>query len=100
MIRTGGGAQLKMKGGGGGSGGSQIFIGNLPFTTTWQNLRDVFANAGTVDRADIIEGRDGRSAGTGTVRFERAADAAKAISKFDGADFDGRIIYVKYDEQA
>ena len=53
-----------------------------------------------MERADINETRDGRSAGSGTVRFARAADAAKAISKFDGADFDGRIIYVKYDEKA
>jgi hypothetical protein len=47
VIRTGGGNQLKLSskgGGGGGGGGSQIFIGNLPWTTTWQNLKDVFAN--------------------------------------------------------
>lgn len=55
---------------------------------------------GTVERADINEGRDGRPAGSGIVKFARAADAAKAIAKFDGADFDGRIIYVKYDEKA
>ena len=47
VIRTGGGSQLKLasKGGGGGGGNrTQIFIGNLPWTTTWQNLRDVFEN--------------------------------------------------------
>ena len=45
VIRTGGGKNLKLAGGGGGrGGGDQIFIGNLPWTTTGQNLRDVFAN--------------------------------------------------------
>ena len=47
-----------------------------------------------MERADVSE------KGSGTVKFARAADAAKAIAKFDGADFDGRIIYVKHDEHA
>lgn len=56
--------------------------------------------AGKVERADVNETGEGRSAGSGTVKFARAADAQKAITKFDGADFDGRIIYVKLDEKA
>ena len=63
-------------------------------------LRTPVYVVGTVERADINEGRDGRPAGSGIVKFARAADAAKAIAKFDGADFDGRIIFVKYDEKA
>eukprot|EP01046_Picozoa_sp_COSAG06_P117551 COSAG06_NODE_64626_length_259_cov_0.631250_1_plen_49_part_10 len=44
--------------------------------------------AGKVERADVNETSEGRSAGSGTVKFARAADAQKAITKFDGADFD------------
>jgi len=47
-----------------------------------------------VERADVSD------KGSGTVKFARSGDASKAIAKFDGADFDGRIIYVKYDEHA
>ena len=56
---SGNGVVIRTDGGGGGGGGKQIFVGNLPWTTTWQNLKDVFATVGTVERADVNETRDG-----------------------------------------
>jgi RNA recognition motif-containing protein len=76
------------------------FSSSWLFCSSLLVLRAPVCVVGTVERADVNEGRDGRPSGSGIVKFARAADAAKAISKFDGADFDGRIIYVKYDEKA
>lgn len=55
VIRTGGGNQLKLSSGGGGGSKTQIFIGNLPWTTTWQNLRDVFENGMFCLRVSFIQ---------------------------------------------
>ena len=50
--------------------GKQIFVGNLPYTVSWQDLKDLFREAGNVVRADVLHGHDGRSRGQGTVLFE------------------------------
>ena len=76
--------------------GRQVFVDNLPFSTTWQDLKDHFRNAGfNVVRANIREGREGRSLGKGTVLFESEADANKAIEELDNTELDGRPISVK-----
>jgi RNA recognition motif-containing protein len=80
--------------------GRQIFIGNLPYNTTWQELKDYCRNIGNVIRADILTNSDGRSKGQGIVLFERAADARQAIKELDGKDFQGRILQVHEDKYA
>jgi len=80
--------------GSGGGGVCKVFVGNLPFETTWPQLKDIFREAGNVIRADVAQAADGRSLGHGTVVFASAVDAANAIQRFNGADFLGRSLKV------
>lgn len=75
--------------------GYEVFIGNLPFSATWQQLKDLFREFGQIERADIIENSYGRSKGMGTVYFTNLEDAENAIAKLNGYDWDGRIIDVR-----
>src|ERR1700746_1558826 len=71
--------------------GKKLYVGNLPFSATDQILTDTFAQCGTVVSAKIITDRDsGRSKGFGFVEMSTDAEAADAISKFNGADNGGR----------
>lgn len=80
--------------------GRQVFIGNLPYTTSWQDLKDRFRQAGNIIRADVLLDTTGRSKGQGTVLFESPGDAQKAIRMFDNTDFMQRIITVHEDKFA
>lgn len=75
----------------------QLFIGNLPFQCQWQDLKDLFRSAGQILRADVALGPDGRSRGFGTVVYAKEADAARAVTMFNGYDYNGRILKVHYD---
>uniref|UniRef100_A0AAV1UTN4 RRM domain-containing protein n=1 Tax=Peronospora matthiolae TaxID=2874970 RepID=A0AAV1UTN4_9STRA len=86
-------------GGGGGSEGRQLYVGNLPWDTNWQQLKDLFATAGVVERADIAEHSDGRSRGFGIIRYTNAADAWQAIERFNGFEIEGRLIEVRLDKR-
>ncbi|KAG5643410.1 hypothetical protein DXG03_000988, partial [Asterophora parasitica] len=61
-----------------------LFVGNLPFHCQWQDLKDLFRQAGTIMRADVALGQDGRSRGFGTVVFATEADAGRAVKMFNG----------------
>ena len=75
--------------------GKKLYVGNLPFSATDQILSDTFAQCGTVESAKIITDREtGRSKGFGFVEMSSEAEAADAISKFNGADYDGRAMTV------
>jgi len=75
--------------------GKKLYVGNLPFSATDQALADAFAQCGTVTSAKIITDRDsGRSKGFGFVEMSTEAEASEAISKFNGADYDGRSMTV------
>ncbi|KAI8615814.1 hypothetical protein BC830DRAFT_1120871 [Chytriomyces sp. MP71] len=95
-------AEAKFGASGGGSGGrgpprsgNGVFVGNLPYIVAWQDLKDLFRQAGNVIRSDIHEGPDRRSKGTGVVVFDNATDAQNAISMFNGYDWHGRKIEVR-----
>jgi RNA recognition motif-containing protein len=71
-----------------------IFVGNLPFTATSQDLENLFSAYGTVTSAAVINDRDtGRSRGFGFVEMDNGA-GAKAIEELDGTDFSGRALKV------
>ncbi|MBU6374934.1 MAG: RNA-binding protein [Bdellovibrionales bacterium] len=75
--------------------GKKLYVGNLPYSATEQALTDAFAQCGTVESAKIITDRDtGRSKGFGFVEMSSDAEAANAITKFNGADYDGRAMTV------
>ncbi|KAG0136032.1 hypothetical protein HOY82DRAFT_576589 [Tuber indicum] len=89
-------------GGGGvpGAGGRQIYVSNLPYTAGWQDLKDLFRQAGAVVRADVHIGPDGRPKGSGVVAFESPEDARNAIAQFNNYDWQGRQLEVREDRFA
>jgi RNA recognition motif-containing protein len=75
--------------------GKKLYVGNLPFSATEQSLNEAFSQCGQVESAKIITDRDtGRSKGFGFVEMSSDAEAAQAISRFNGSDFDGRTMTV------
>ncbi len=75
--------------------GTKLYVGNLSFRTTAEELRDAFASVGTVESASVIEDRDtGRSRGFAFVEMATAEEAATAIEQFNGKDFGGRNLTV------
>jgi cold-inducible RNA-binding protein len=75
--------------------GKKLFVGNLPFSANDQTLMDTFSQAGTVESAKVIQDREtGRSKGFGFVEMASDAEAASAISQFNGAQLDGRALTV------
>jgi len=72
----------------------KLFVGNLSFQTSEQELNDLFAQVGKVESVSIITDRmTGRSKGFGFVEMDNEA-AENAIAKFNGADLDGRKLTV------
>ncbi len=73
----------------------KLYVGGLPYKTTNDELKSHFEAAGQVASATIIMDKmTGRSKGFGFVEMENDADATKAISMFDGKDFEGRNLTV------
>ena len=71
-----------------------VFVSNLPFRATWQDLKEFFAEAGTVVRADTHSYPGGKSKGTGIVTFASPEGATAAIA-MAGKEFQGRAIGVR-----
>ncbi len=72
----------------------KLYVGNLPFQTTEDELSDMFSQAGNVESVRIITDRDtGRSRGFGFVEMDDA-DAERAIEQFNGTDLGGRPLTV------
>lgn len=80
--------------------GRQLFIGNLPFSVQWQELKDLFRQVGTVQRADVAIDQQGRSRGHGQVLMSTVEEAAAAVRTFNGQEFQGRAIEVREDKYA
>ncbi len=75
--------------------GNKLYVGNLPFSATEQVLVDTFSQCGAVTSAKIIMDREtGRSKGFAFVEMSNDQEAADAISKFNGADYEGRPLKV------
>jgi len=72
-----------------------IFVGNLDFNTSEDELRQLFATYGQVDRVSIMTDRDtGRSRGFGFVEMTNAEDGEKAIAAINGTQINGRTLNV------
>lgn len=73
----------------------KLFVGNLSYNITEDALRDVFAEAGTVESVAIITDRmTGRPKGFGFVEMATEDEAQKAIAEIEGKEVDGRAISV------
>jgi RNA recognition motif-containing protein len=71
-----------------------IYVGNLPFSATEDDLKEVFSSFGTVVSAKVIMDREtGRSRGFGFVELGDNS-ARKAISELNGAEYDGKVLTV------
>ena len=74
---------------------TKLYVGNLSFDTTAQDLETMFAESGTVTSANIIEDREtGRSRGFAFVEMSSAEEAKAAIAAFDGKEVGGRNLKV------
>ena len=70
-----------------------LYVGNLPYTTTSDDLREAFEQFGTVTQAQVIADRQtGRSRGFGFVEMNEGAEAA--IEALNGTEFQGRTLTV------
>jgi cold-inducible RNA-binding protein len=73
----------------------KLYVGNLAFATSSQDLQELFAAAGTVESASIVEDRDtGRSRGFGFVEMATKEEGETAISQFNGKEIGGRALKV------
>lgn len=73
----------------------KLYVGNLPYTTSQEQLQELFAQAGTVAEVAIITDRDtGRAKGFGFVTMSSKEEADKAIEMFNGYELDGRALTV------
>ena len=73
----------------------KLYVGNLAFQTTSDDLQELFAQAGTVQSAAVVEDREtGRSRGFGFVEMSSKEEGEAAIAQFNGKDFGGRNLNV------
>jgi RNA recognition motif-containing protein len=73
----------------------KLYVGNLAFATSSQELQELFAQAGTVQSASVIEDRDtGRSRGFGFVEMSSKEEGEAAIAQLNGKEMNGRALNV------
>merc|ERR1719168_285771 len=97
------GGSIGGKGGKGGGGpGCQVFVGNLPYSATWWDLKDHMRQAGEVVHCDIIAkpGTTMGSKGCGIVRYATPQAAQLAIQSLQDTMIRGRPIYIREDREA
>jgi RNA recognition motif-containing protein len=74
---------------------TKLYVGNLSYSVTEDELRELFAQVGTVTSVAVIKDRDtGQSKGFAFVEFAAQADAQKAISRFNGQKLGERTLAV------
>lgn len=74
---------------------NKLYVGNLSFRVTNEDLHDYFAAAGTVESANVVFDREtGRSRGFGFVEMASEDEANAAIAQFNGQEYDGRNMVV------
>lgn len=75
---------------------NSLYVGNLPWTTIWQELKTIFAeyNPGY---AEVKTGKDGRSKGFGIVKFDEEGVAEQALTNFANFELEGRQLEIRFD---
>ena len=73
----------------------KLYVGNLSFQTSSEDLQELFAKAGTVESASVVEDREtGRSRGFGFVEMSSKEEGQAAIQQFNGKEVGGRALNV------
>src|SRR5882762_10853719 len=73
----------------------KLYVGNLAFQTSSEDLQQLFAQAGTVESASVVEDREtGRSRGFGFVEMSSKEEGEAAIAQFNGKEVNGRALNV------
>jgi cold-inducible RNA-binding protein len=73
----------------------KLYVGNLPYNTTEDDLRNLFSQYGSVDSVAVITDREtGRSKGFGFVEFGNDSEARNAIQALSGQEYGGRALTV------
>jgi RNA recognition motif-containing protein len=73
----------------------KLYVGNIPFGSTEQDLRELFGRHGNVERVSVITDREtGRPRGFAFVEFAEASEAGEAIRALDGTQLGGRALRV------
>ena len=73
----------------------KLYVGNLSFQTSSDDLQQLFSQAGTVESAAVVEDRDtGRSRGFGFVEMSTSEEGQAAIQQFNGKEVGGRALNV------
>ncbi len=74
---------------------TKLYVGNLSFRVSSDDLAEHFAQAGAVESANVVMDREtGRSRGFGFIEMSNADEAAAAIEQFNGEEYDGRNLVV------
>lgn len=74
---------------------TKLYVGNLSFKTTGEDLQQLFSQSGTVESANVVTDRDsGFSRGFGFVEMSSAEEGQTAIQQFNGQELDGRALTV------
>jgi len=73
----------------------KVYVGNLSYSTRWQELKDHFKQCGPVALAEVMQDRDGRSRGQAVVSFNDADSMRKAIETLNNTHLQGRDITVR-----
>eukprot|EP00755_Sulcionema_specki_P001112 Sspe_Gene.25906::Locus_10530_Transcript_2_2_Confidence_0.500_Length_1192::g.25906::m.25906 len=79
--------------------GRRLYVGNLAFETTWQDLKDHFKPTGDVVYADVFYDFNGYSRGCGIVEFSNPRDAERAMAALHDSELMGRKIFVREDRE-
>ena len=80
---------------------NRLYVHNLAWRVSWQDLKDHFRQAGEVVRSEIFtQGPGGRSKGCGIVEMASVDDAANAVEKLVDSELHGRRILIREDRQA
>jgi len=83
-----------------GGNNCSVYVGNLHFDVSWQDLKDHMRATGNVDQADILTGEDGRSKGCGIVTYQNPQGANRAIRELQNSTIHGRPVFVREDREA
>jgi RNA recognition motif-containing protein len=76
---------------------NKLYVGGIPYRTTEDDMRTAFSEAGTVTSVSIISDKmTGRSRGFGFVEMATEEEAQAAIDRWDGKEFDGRMLSVSF----